>query len=281
MVLSDAAAELPSFARGEFTPASPTMTSDCGYGYYAWGWGPVDDAPYTQVGPVRLSRSGEYYYGSGWFTRACLAIYTAPVDPANRQANRLALLSGFDTTVTLEADTDYWFVSHWTSWELGPPFGEYLHVLVPPATFRINAGLNGAWYNPATPGEGYFISVFDSLNQVFLANLTYADSAVPGDRYGHRWYTAAGAVTGDYAELDLGLTAGGAFNAAQPGPQHTQAGRLRLQFSDCSNGSIILDAGAAEGAQSVPREIPLRRLGSDWEALCRSQYEGLDEVGPL
>lgn len=280
-VLSAAAAELPPFSRGEFTPGSPTMTSDCGRGYYAWGWGSVADTPYAQVGPVRLSRSGKYYYGSGDSTVACLAVYTAPVDPVNRQANRLAILSGYDTTVTLEADTDYWFVSHGKGWELSPRYGEYLQVLVAPATFRINAGLNGAWYDPATPGEGFFVSVFDALNQVFLANFTHSDHAVPGDRYGHRWYTATGAVTGDSAELGLGLTAGGAFNAAQPVPQHSQIGRMRLQFSDCAHGSILVEAGAPEGAQPAPEAIPLSRLGSDWEAVCRSQYEGLDEVGPL
>lgn len=280
-VLSDAVAELPPFSHGQFTAASPTMTSDCGSGYYAWGWGPIHDAPYAQVGPIRLRQGGEYYYGAQYASQACLAIYTAPVDPANRQNNRIAILAGFDTTVTLEADTDYWFVSHLNGWGNIPRYDEYLHVLVPPATFRINAGLNGAWYDPATPGEGYFISVFDTLNQVFLANFTYSDQAIPGDRYGHRWYTAAGAVTGDSAELDLELTAGGAFNAALPSPQQVQVGRLRLQFSDCAHGSIVVDATAPDGSQSTGQPIPLHRLGSDWEQVCTSQYEGLDEVGPL
>lgn len=280
-IVSDAVAELPSFSHGEFTAASPTMTSDCGSGYYDWGWGPVEGAPYTQAGPIRLRRDGVYYYGAAFSSPACLVIYTAPVDPANRQSNRLAVLSGYDTNVTLEADTDYWFVSLWAGWDGASPYGEYLHVLVPPATFRINAGLNGAWYDPATPGEGYFISVFDSLNQVFLAQFTYSEQAIPGDPYGHRWYTAAGALTGDSAELDLELTTGGAFNQALPAPQQVQAGRLRLQFSDCAHGSIVVEADGPDGPQSAQQPTPLHRLGTDWEQVCRSQYEGLDEVGPL
>jgi len=280
-VLSDKAAELPPFSRGELTPSSPTMPSDCGAGYYAWGWGPVEDAPYAEVGPLRLSRGGEYYYGSGNSTLACLAVYTAPVNPADRQANRLALLSGYDATVMLEADTDYWFVTHWKGWENSPQYGEYLHVLVPPATIRINAGLNGAWYNAATPGEGFFLSVFDSLNKVFLANFTFADQVVAGDPHGHRWYTAAGLFTGNSAELDVSLAAGGAFNATWPQPQLTRVGSLLLQFSDCSHGSIVVNTGPPDETQAGPVEIPLQRLGSDWEEICRSQYEGLDEVGPL
>lgn len=280
-VLSNWVAELPAFSKGKFTAASPTMTSDCGSGYYDWGWSPIDDAPYSQVGPIRLKQDGEYYYGAEYVSRACLAIYTAPVDPANRHANRVAVLSGFDTTVTLEADTDYWFVSHWSGWHWSSRKDEYLHVLVPPASFRINSGLNGAWYDPARPGEGYFISVFDSLNRLFVANFTHSSVAEPGDPYGHRWYTAAGDIAGDSAELDLELTTGGAFNAAEPSPQQSVVGRLQLKFDDCTHGSILVESNIPDGAPSEAVETPLQRLGTDWEQVCRLQYEGLDEVGPL
>lgn len=280
-VSSGAVAQLPPFSRGSFTLADPSMTSDCGSGYYAWGWGPIHNAPYTQVGPIRLRRGGEYFYGAHYVNEACLAIYTAPVDPNNRQANRVALLSGLDTTVTLEADREYWFVSHWSGWQWSEPDAEYLHVLVPQASFRINTGLNGAWLDPATPGEGFFITVFDSLNRVFLANFGFSDEPVPGDRYGHRWYTASGDIAGNSAVLELELTTGGAFNTAEPAPQQTQIGQLRLEFSDCATASIVIDEDAPGGTHSAGAQISLQRLGSDWEQVCRSQYEGLDEVGPL
>lgn len=281
-VLSDAAAELPPFSEGRFALAGPTMTSDCGSGYYDWWvWGPLHDAPYTQVGPIQLKQGGEYYYGAEYISRACLAIYTAPVDASNRQANRVALLAGFDTAVTLEADTDYWFVSHWTGWHWSPRDDEYLHVLVPQASFRLSTGLNGAWFDPATPGEGFFITVLDSVNRVFLAHFGFSDQPVPGDRFGHRWYTASGDMAGDSADLEVELTAGGAFNAAEPAPQQTQVGRLRLEFSDCATGSILVDEDAPGGTHSAGMQISLQRLGSDWEQVCRSQYQGLDEVGPL
>lgn len=282
-VVSSAIAELPSFLRGTFTPDSPTMTSDCGAGYYHWGWGPVPDKPYHQVGPVQLRRGGDYYHGPIWSGAACLAIYSAPVDPANRQANRVALLSGWDAWVTLEADVDYWFVSIGSGWEESPPsFAEYLHVLVPTTRFRINSGMNGAWYNPATPGEGYFISVFDTLKRVFVANFTHSDSTVPGDPYGHRWYTAAGTINGSVAELDLELTSGGAFNASEPAPQQVQIGRLKLQFDGCERAFIESDTGASDDPQTAADTIPLHRLGGDWDQICQSQFEeGLEEVGPL
>ena len=35
--------------------------------------------------------------------------------------------------------------------------------------FLINAGLNDAWYNPATDGQGFFITVFPDIGYVLLA----------------------------------------------------------------------------------------------------------------
>jgi hypothetical protein len=71
--------------------------------------------------------------------------------------------------------------------------------------FRINSGLNGAWYNPDTAGQGVFISVFPDSGQIFLAWFTYdmerppesvsANLADPG----HRWLTAFGAYDGNQA----------------------------------------------------------------------------------
>ena len=39
--------------------------------------------------------------------------------------------------------------------------------------FRINPGLNGAWFNPVSSGQGFLIEVFPDINQVFLAWFTY------------------------------------------------------------------------------------------------------------
>jgi len=41
------------------------------------------------------------------------------------------------------------------------------------ATFEINPGLNDAWYNPATNGQGFLITVFPELKQLFLAWFTF------------------------------------------------------------------------------------------------------------
>jgi len=67
-----------------------------------------------------------------------------------------------------------------------------------PENFVMNAGLNDAWYNPITDGQGFFITVFPDRGVVSLAWFTY-DTALPADDAtanlgspGHRWLTALG-----------------------------------------------------------------------------------------
>ena len=61
------------------------------------------------------------------------------------------------------------------------------------AAFQINPGLNDAWYDPATIGQGFLISVFPEIKQVFLAWFTFDTERPPEDvtallgEPGHRW----------------------------------------------------------------------------------------------
>ena len=48
------------------------------------------------------------------------------------------------------------------------------------AVSKINAGLNDAWYNPETSGQGFFITVFSDMGAVSLAWFTY-DTELPPD----------------------------------------------------------------------------------------------------
>jgi sugar lactone lactonase YvrE len=73
------------------------------------------------------------------------------------------------------------------------------------ADFVINAGLNDAWFNASTPGQGFFVTVFPDSGQVFLAWFTYdterpdeSVTAILGEP-GHRWLTAFGPYEGDTA----------------------------------------------------------------------------------
>jgi plastocyanin len=83
------------------------------------------------------------------------------------------------------------------------------------AGFQINNGLNDAWYNPDTDGQGFFVIVFPVIHKMFLSWFTYDIERPPGGTTalmgdpGHRWLTAFGDYSGDTAVLDIDLRQGG------------------------------------------------------------------------
>ena len=131
-----------------------------------------------------------------------------------------------------------------------------------------------AWFNPATAGQGFLITVFPDIKQVFLAWFTYDVERPPEDvtallgEPGHRWLTAQGPYEGDTAVLTVSVTKGGVFDSGEP-PATTDPegdGTIRLQFADCENGLIDYRI------TSVNREgsIPIERITLDNVPLCET-----------
>ena len=149
-------------------------------------------------------------------------------------------------------------------------------VLTEDAVFSINPGLSGAWFNPQTPGQGFFLEVFPAINLVFLAWFTYEVAPAGGNSTaqvghpGHRWLTAQGGFDGDTASLTVTLTTGGVFDDAAA-VTNTTDGTIQLQFSDCSSGELryVLTTAGLNGT------IPLARLANDNVPLCES-LDGTD-----
>jgi hypothetical protein len=144
--------------------------------------------------------------------------------------------------------------------------------------FRMNAGLNDAWYNPATSGQGFFITVFPETGVVSLAWFTY-DTALPqegaqanlGDP-GHRWITAVGPFDGNCALMDIEITSGGLFDTAV-GVQRTDPvgadGSITLTFENCNSATVEYDITSIGRRGSVP----IKRVANDNVALCESLRE--------
>ena len=141
--------------------------------------------------------------------------------------------------------------------------------------FVMNAGLNDAWYNRLTDGQGFFITVFPKLNFVSLAWFTY-DSELPsldatanlGDP-GHRWLTAGGPIQGDRAVMNITIASGGLFDTATeidrtdpPGSD----GVITLSFDDCSKGLVEYDIPSINRTGS----IAIERVANDNIALCEA-----------
>lgn len=114
----------------------------------------------------------------------------------------------------------------------------------------ITDALAGAWYNPATPGQGFFVDVIAESNQLFVGWFTYEGSDATSRP---RWYTAQGPYTGARADLVVIATTGGAFDTPDT-VQNAAIGTLRIDFASCSEANARFALGGASGT------IPLRRI---------------------
>jgi hypothetical protein len=153
-------------------------------------------------------------------------------------------------------------------------YDNFYHALIDDQVFVINPGLNDAWYDPETPGQGFLTSVFPESGQMFVAWFTFDIERPPQDTpaqlgdSGHRWLTAQGPYSGNVANLDIFLTEGGIFDSADP-PASTKPegyGSLTIEFTDCETGRInyIIDSPGVSG------QIPIKRIVKDNVALCEA-----------
>lgn len=143
--------------------------------------------------------------------------------------------------------------------------------------FQINPGLNDAWYNIATNGQGFFIIVFPDLKQMFLTWFTFDTERPPesvtamlGDP-GARWLTALGGYSGNRAELEITMTTGGIFDSGTPIPVSGPDGTIVVEFSDCAAGTVSYDIPSID-SQGV---VPIQRIVLDNIALCEELAEPL------
>ena len=141
--------------------------------------------------------------------------------------------------------------------------------------FVLNPGLNDAWYNPLTDGQGFFITVFPDLGAVSLAWFTYDTEPTSEDATanlgdpGHRWLTAVGPFDGNQAIMEIEMTSGGVFDTATeitrtdpPGSD----GTIILTFESCNSGTVEYDI------PSINRHglIPITRVANDNIVICEA-----------
>ena len=140
---------------------------------------------------------------------------------------------------------------------------------------KINAGLNDAWYDPDTNGQGFFITVFPDIAYVSLAWFTYDTELPPLDATahlgdaGHRWLTAVGPIVDNQSVMNIEMTSGGLFDSSAeitrtdpPGSD----GTLILTFDGCNSGTVEYDI------PSINRQgiVPIQRVAGDNIVLCEA-----------
>jgi len=137
--------------------------------------------------------------------------------------------------------------------------------------FDINAGINDAWFNRDTNGQGFFITIFPDLGFVSLAWFTY-DTELPAEDAtanlgdpGHRWLTAVGPFAGDTAEMNIFITTDGLFDTIPDEDLPSfEDGTITLKFNNCNEGTVSYNITSI-GQQGV---VPITRVAGDNIALC-------------
>ena len=138
--------------------------------------------------------------------------------------------------------------------------------------FQINAGLNDTWFNPATAGQGFFITVFPDIDKMFLAWFTYdverpppSVTAMLGEP-GHRWLTAFGDYAGNVATLDIEISEGGVFNSPTPPVTQHADGTITVTFTDCNTGSVAYEIESL----ALTGTVPIERIALDNVPRCQA-----------
>ncbi len=143
------------------------------------------------------------------------------------------------------------------------------------APLKINSGLNGAWFNPDTAGQGILLEVLPVSNRVFMAWFTY-DTQLPADGVlvnvgdaGHRWITGLGEIDQENNSItfDLTVTSGGLFDNGQmvTNSAPESYGTMTISFEDCANATVVYNLIA----QGISGSFPLSRISSENIALCQ------------
>ena len=157
---------------------------------------------------------------------------------------------------------------------LQTPNAVVIREMITEDSFQINPGLNDAWFDPATAGQGFLITVFPDIKQMFLAWFTYDTERPPEDvtaflgEPGHRWLTAQGSYNGDTAKLTIFMTEGGVFDSAEPVASADPAGygELTLEFADCTAGLVEYEITSL----GITGKIPIQRITLDNVPYCEA-----------
>jgi YVTN family beta-propeller protein len=148
----------------------------------------------------------------------------------------------------------------------------FLESIDGPRAVEINPGMNDAWANPDTLGQGMLVTVLPTHQLVFAAWFTFdvdihPDATANIGAPGHRWLTALGPFSGNRAQLKIENSTGGSFGSESPDThQDSSYGTLDIEFSDCGNAMVSYDIPAAGQTGS----FAMKRVADDNMGLCET-----------
>lgn len=146
----------------------------------------------------------------------------------------------------------------------------WIDVMAGTPVYGINSGLNDAWFNPETDGQGFFITVYPGVQTMFLSWFTYDAERPPDDvntiigEPGHRWLTAQGGYAANEAQLDIWIAHGGVFDSPYPVPSLSPDGEMIVEFDTCNSGTITYTIPSA----GMHGTVPIERIALDNAGYC-------------
>ena len=230
---------------------------------------PGDTVRWTLTAPVG---GGCGYYGCGGGEGEGMT-HTVTADDGSFSTGAPAESFIFERTFNTPGEIRYFCEVHSSAGlNISTNMNGRINVVGAEPVFQINAGLNDAWFNPATPGQGFFINVFPDIGQMFVAWFTYdverpngAAAAELGDP-GHRWLTAFGPYADEQAVLDVEVTSGGVFNTGDPAPGQSTNGTLTFEFTGCNAGSVTYNIPTL----SLSGTVAIQRIALDNVPACEA-----------
>jgi hypothetical protein len=141
-----------------------------------------------------------------------------------------------------------------------------------PTSFMINPGLNDHWYNPATVGQGIYLTVFPVLGKVTVTMFTY-DTLLPDESVtanlgdpSQRWLNGLGNYSGNQAVLKASFDYDGLFDDSKETTKVRQYGTITLTFDSCNSGLVEYEIPSL----SLVGSFPIERIVDDNVALCEA-----------
>jgi len=130
--------------------------------------------------------------------------------------------------------------------------GTHNFAFLPEAGSAINVGHGGAWYDPATSGQGVLVEVIPGSRTLSAYWFTHAALASGEDTRVQRWFVGLGPYAGSTGAMKVYLARGGVFDAP-PVLAAQEVGSATLQFDNCSRAVLeyTLPAGAIRGGDVV------------------------------
>jgi hypothetical protein len=118
--------------------------------------------------------------------------------------------------------------------------------ILPDLNPRLDSRFNGAWYDPATDGQGLTLEVREDGSTVIGFWYTYDDQG------NQRWFVLQGLAAGDEAEVTIYRTSGGVFLQSDP-VLLEEWGSGRFLTSDCDHVTLEFESDEASGSILLTR----------------------------